>query len=169
MQPFLRIVAALVAVPLMLLGQSAAKQPGKQIKLTAAQIEAYLAAQPEVIAVQRKIIMGERSGSDPAVAADIEGAVTKHGLRDTKEYSDVLSTIILVINRIDPQTRALRNTQGEIRKQIAEVTADKSLAAKDKKRRLKDLNDALKGERPIEHPSNVDLVLKYFDKIRATL
>jgi hypothetical protein len=168
MQLFFRIVVALLAVPLILLSQSAAQQPVKQIKLTAEQIEAYLAAQPEVIAIQQKIILRERSGNDPTVAADIERAVKKHGLRDTKEYSDVLNTIILVLNRIDSQTRALRDTQGEIRKQIAEITADNSMPAKDKRRQLKDLNDALKSERPIEHPSNVDLVLKYYDKIEAT-
>ena len=58
-----------------------AQQSPKQIKLSAAQIEAYLAAQPEVLEIQKKIVMREVSGG---TAADIEAVVQKHGFRSPK-------------------------------------------------------------------------------------
>jgi hypothetical protein len=92
-------------------GDALAQKPVKQIELTSSQILAYLEAQPEVFAVQKKIIMGERSGKDPAVVADIEYVVKKHGLRDTSEYNDVLNNLILVFNRIDPKTRVFKTAR----------------------------------------------------------
>ena len=63
----------------------------KQNKLSAAQIEAYLAAQPEVLEIQKKIVMRQISGE---AAADIAAVVQKHGFRDAAEYSEVLDNLI---------------------------------------------------------------------------
>jgi hypothetical protein len=106
----LRTVACIIAIASLQVGNpTLAQQPPKQMKLTTSQIEAYLAAQPEVFAIQKKILMGEISGSDPSVVADVERAVKRHGLRDRMEYSDVLKNLILVFNHIDPETKTLKD------------------------------------------------------------
>jgi hypothetical protein len=56
-----------------------------------------------------------------------------------------------------------------IKKEIDEVQGDKSIPDKEKKQMLEELNDALKTAAPIQHPGNVDLVKKYFDKIESVL
>jgi hypothetical protein len=169
MQPFLRwlVVAAVVAL-LELTNGAAAQEPVKQIKLTASQVEAYIAVQPDIVPILKKILFNEASGDDPKVVAELDSAFKKHGFRDSSEYGDVLKNIVLVINRIDPQTKAVKDTRAEIARQIAETRADKTMATKARKEAVRDLNEALKREQPIQHQGNVDLVVKYYEKIQAT-
>ena len=56
-----------------------------------------------------------------------------------------------------------------IQKEIADVTADKTIPAQDKKQMLEELNEALKSAPPIQFPGNIELVKKYYDKIDAGL
>ena len=57
-----------------------------------------------------------------------------------------------------------------IKSQIAEVQADKTMPAKDKKEALDDLNGALKNPGPaIQNKGNIDLVVKYYDQLAASL
>jgi hypothetical protein len=57
-----------------------------------------------------------------------------------------------------------------IKAQIAQVQADKKMPAKDKKEALADLNEALKQKQPaVENKGNIDLVLKYYDKLSEAL
>ncbi len=131
MQTLLR--SMVVAAVLLLGHMAAAQQPTKQIELTAAQIEAYLAAQPEIFVIQKKILIGEISPKDPKMIADITALAKKHGLGLT-EYNDVVVNLILVFNRIDPNTKALKDEPVEP---------------------------------PIKYPGNVDLVIKYYDRISS--
>ena len=131
MQTLLR--SMVVAAVLLLGHMAAAQQPTKQIELTAAQIEAYLAAQPEIFVIQKKILFGEISPKDPKMIADITALAKKHGLGLT-EYNDVVVNLILVFNRIDPNTKALKGEPVEP---------------------------------PIKYPGNVDLVIKYYDRISS--
>ena len=43
------------------------------------------------------------------------------------------------------------------------------LKAQSKKQLLQELNEALKAAQPVQFPSNVELVKKYYDKINAAL
>ena len=56
-----------------------------------------------------------------------------------------------------------------LKKEIADVTADKTIQAQDKKQMLEELNEALKSVQPIQFPGNIELVKKYYDKIDAGL
>jgi hypothetical protein len=50
------------------------------------------------------------------------------------------------------------------------VQADKKMSAKDKKEALDDLNQAAKAPEPaIENKGNIDIVVKYFDKLAAIM
>ena len=70
----------------------------------------------------------------------------------------------------DPATKKYVGAEAVIKSQIAQVQADKKMAAKDKKEALADLNEALKSPQPvIENKGNIDLVTKYYDKLADAL
>ena len=85
------------------------------------------------------------------------------------EYDDVAGAISMVMAGIDPETKQFTAPPDSIKKDIAEVEADKSMSAADKKQMLTELNEALKTAAPLQHPENVPLVLKYYDKIDEVL
>jgi hypothetical protein len=49
------------------------------------------------------------------------------------------------------------------------VTADKAMSAEEKKQVLEELNEALKAAQPIQFPSNIELVKKYYDQLETAL
>ena len=162
------LALALAAVLLSGIGASAQERV-KQIKLTEKQVEAIIAVQGDQdFAASVKKLLG-KPATDAAIVAELDVAARKHGLKDYAEYVDVFNTIGLVMNRIDPQTKAMIDTEAEIKKEIAEVTADKSIADEDRKLLLRDLDQSLMSLQPIEHPGNLALVLKYYDKLKDAL
>jgi hypothetical protein len=150
--------------------QAAPQQPPavKQIALTDKQIEGVLAAQKDIDAITEKL--AENAKPDPKVAAQLEEAARKNGFASSEEYSDVVDNIGLVLAGFDPATKKYVGTEVLIKAQIAQVDADKKMPAKDKKRALDELNEALKIPAPaIENKGNIDLVTKYYDKLAEAL
>lgn len=141
-----------------------APQEIKQIKLTETQLQGFLAAQGDISAVTSKI-KGDKP--DPKLIGELEAAAKKHGFASLQELDDVSANISIVMSGIDPKTKEFSQPPEAIRKDIAEVTADKSIPAKEKKEILDDLNLALKFAKPVQFPENVDLVKKYYDKLDA--
>jgi homoserine dehydrogenase len=176
MHPMLRIMIA-AATAVTLLSSAAAAQSGpapadmKQIQLTEKQVQGVIAAQKDVSAIFDKM-QGEGAQSDelpPKVRADLDVAVKKHGFKDFSEYDEVIGNITLVMTGIDPKTKAFTEPAVAIKKEIAEVTANKSIPAREKKQMLDELKEAQKAAQPIQFPGNVELVKKYYDKIDAAL
>jgi hypothetical protein len=167
--------AALVAgVFLNIAGFAAAQPVGlppavKQIQLTEKHIEGFIAAQKDMGPILEKI-QGAASDQLPAnIQADLEAAAKKHGFKDFADYDEVVGNITMVMAGIDPKTKAFTEPTVAIKKEIADVTADKSIPAADKKQLLEELNEALKSVQPIQFPGNIELVKKYYDKIDAAL
>jgi hypothetical protein len=169
MQHVLRAVtAAFAAVALIcLVGAAAAQAPVKQIRLTEKQVQGFIAAQKDMAAVAEKMQGSDQP--DPKLQAELETISKKHGFKDFAEYDDVANNIMMVMGGIDPQTKQYIDPQTAIKKEMAEVKADKTLPEKDKTDLLKELEEALKTAQPIQFPSNVELVKKYYDKIDAAL
>ncbi len=165
---------ALVAGIFLNLAGFAAAQPGlplavKQIKLTEKHVEGFIAAQKDMSPILEKI-QGAAADQLPAsIQAELEAAAKKHGFKDFGEYDEVVGNITMVMAGIDPKTKAFTESAVAIKKEIADVTADKSIPAADKKQILEELNEALKSAQPIQFPSNIELVKKYYDKIDAAL
>jgi ribonucleotide monophosphatase NagD (HAD superfamily) len=160
-------VAAVAAVVLALLsGLASAQSPIKQMKLTEKQVESFITAHKEVAAVVSKM---QPDKVDPAIEKELESIAKKYGFKDFDEYDDVAANLALVLTGIDPQTKAFTDPPTAIKKQIEETTADKSLSDKERKQFLDDLADALKMAQPIMHPSNIELVKKYYDKLEPLL
>jgi hypothetical protein len=140
----------------------------KQMALTEKQVQGVLAAGPEFDAITEKL--PENAKPDPKVTAQLEGVAKKNGFASYDEYNSVVDNISLVMAGFDPASKKYVGADAVIKAQIAEVTADKKMSAKDKKEALADLNEALKSPaQPVENKGNIDLVTKYYDKLAAAM
>ena len=141
-----------------------------QIKLTQQHIEGFIAAQKDMSAVVEKM-QAAASADKPSVTfqTELEAVTKKHGFRSFTEYETVAANISIVMAAIDPQTKAFTDPQTSIKKEIDDVTADKTIPDNEKKQLLEELNEALKAAQRIEFPGNIELVRKYYDKIDAAL
>jgi hypothetical protein len=140
----------------------------KQIALTDKQIEGVLSAQKDMDAITDKI--PDNAPPDPKLDAKLDDVAKKYGFASYPDYNTVVDNISLVLGGIDPATKKYVGSETVIKAQIAQVTADKKMSAKDKKEALGDLNEALKQKQPdIQNKGNIDLVLKYYDKLSEAL
>src|SRR5215468_308030 len=144
--------AAVLAVAFAAFGTMAMAQPVKQIKLTDKHVEGFIAAQQDMAGVAEKMQGSTSDKPDPKIEAELESIAKKHGFASFAEYDDVAGTISMVMAGIDPQTKAFTEPQIAIKKQM-----------------LDELNDALKSAAPIQFPTNIEIVTKYYDKIDAVL
>ena len=150
--------------------QAAPQQPPalKQIALTEKQIEGVLSAAKELDPITEK--MPENGKPDSKMLAQLDGVAKKNSFASFDDYGAVVDNISLVLGGIDPATKKYVGTETIIKAQIAQLQADKKMPAKDKKHALADLNDALKTPAPpIENKGNIDLVVKYYDKLADVL
>jgi len=153
--------------------QAAPAQPAqipelKQIALTDKQIESVLAAQKDMDAVTDKL--PENAAPDPKIDAKLDEVARKYGFADYPDYNTVIDNISLVLGGIDPASKKYVGAEAVIKAQVAQVQADKKMPAKDKKEALADLNEALKQKQPeVANKGNIDLVLKYYDKLAEAL
>lgn len=138
----------------------------KQIKLTEQQVQNFIAAQGDLNAVTAKI-KGDKP--DPKLIGELEAAAKKHGFANLQELDEVAGNISLVMSGFDPKTKEFSQPPEALKKEIANVTADKSIPEKEKKQILAELNNALKFVKPVQFPENVELVKKYYEKIDAAM
>ena len=173
-------VACLAGLPLAggALAQSQTSPPGqavplqlpalKQLALTDKQIEAVIATQKEMNPITDKL--PENTPADPKIIAQLEAIAKKHGFANYEEYNVVIDNISLVLGSIDPVSKKYVGSEAVIKSQIAQIEADKKMSAEEKKQVLNDLNLALKMPAPvIENKGNIDLVIKYYDKLDAVM
>ncbi len=132
-----------------------AQAPAKQIKLTAQQVESFIAAQKKMATAKAD--------------AEFEAIAKEHGFAGLDEHDDVEANILLLMDGIDPRTRAFSEPPTQIKRRIDEIRADKTMPEADRKRALEELTQALKTAKPIEFPGNVELVRKYYDQLQAVL
>jgi hypothetical protein len=151
--------ALMVAVALMpslgSLDGANAQAPAKQIKLTEKQVESFIAVQ-ETMATAK-------------TDAEFEAIAKEHGFAGLDEHDDVEANILLLMDGIDPQTKAFSEPPIQIKRRIDEIRADKTMPEADRKQALEELSQALKTAKPIEFPGNVELVRKYYDQLQAVL
>ena len=173
-------LAALSALPSAggALAQSQTSPPGqaaplqlpvlKQLALTDKQIEAVIATQKEMNPITDKL--PENTPADSKIIAQLEAIAKKHGFASYDEYNVVIDNISLVLGSIDPVSKKYVGSEAVIKSQIAQVEADKKMSAEDRQQALNDLNLALKMPAPvIENKGNIDLVIKYYDKLDAVM
>jgi hypothetical protein len=139
----------------------------KQMALTDAQVQGYLAATADIDPLLAKLPQSDSNAVDPKLMAALDAASKKHGFASFDEFQDVGANIGLVMDGIDTQTKKYVGADVMLKQQIAAITAEPKMAPADKKQALAELNEALKSIEPLKNPGNVDLVLKYYDKLAA--
>lgn len=140
----------------------------KQIALTDKQIENVLAAQKDMDAITDKL--PDNAPPDQKVMAQLDAVAKKHGFTSYDDYNVVVDNISLVLGGIDPQTKKYIGSEAVIKQAIAQVETDKKMKPEDKKQALENLNTALKSKAPeVENKGNIDLVIKYYDKLTQAL
>ena len=145
-----------------------APPPVKQMALTDKQIEGVLASSNEMDAITAKL--PENAAPDAKAMAQLDAVAKKHGFASFDDYSNVTDNIGMVMSGIDSASKKYVGNDAVLKAQIAQVQADKQMSPKDKKETLADLNDALKNPAPpIQNKGNVDLVVKYYDKLAASM
>lgn len=150
--------------------QQADQQQGtQQVPLTAAQIESFIAAQQPMGAIMGKLPEAESDNPSPATLTKLNAVAKANKFASFDEYQTVADNISLVMSGIDPQTKSYVGAETVLKQQIAQVQADKSMSAKDKKDQLDQLNEAMKSAEPVKVKGNIDLVVKYYDKLLAAI
>jgi hypothetical protein len=144
-------------------------EPLIQMALSEAQIQAYLAAAAEIEPILAKAPEGASDKPDPKVMAQLDAIAKKYKFASFDEFDSVAENIGLVADGVDPQTKKYVGADVLLKKQIAEVQADTKMPAADKKEALAEMNAALKATAPVKFPGNIDLVVKYYDKIVAAM
>jgi vancomycin resistance protein YoaR len=137
----------------------------KQIRLTERQVQSFIAAQKDMAATGEKMGGSTSRHTNPKVQAESEIIAKKSGFKDFAEYDEVAANILMIFAGINPQTRRYTDPQTAMKQKMAEVTADKTLTATDKKELLNEFEKRLNAAQPIQYPSNIELVRKYYDQI----
>jgi glucose/arabinose dehydrogenase len=140
----------------------------KQMALTEKQIQGVLAASKDMDAITAMLQEGQQP--DARMMAQMDAVAKKNGFASGDQYNDVTDNIGLVMGGIDSQTKKYVGNEAVTKAQIAEIQADKKMSPKDKKEALDDLNGSLKSPAPaIQNKGNIDLVLKYYDQLAASM
>ena len=155
------MIAVIVAIGLTQLPGAAQAQELKQIPLTEKQVLGYIAAQKDMPASTEE--------PDAKMQAQMESVAKKHGFASLAELDDVAANISMVMDGLDAKTKAFTEPAEAIKKEIAEVQADKSIPAKEKQAALKELNEALKEVQPVQFRGNIELIKKHYDQLAATM
>jgi hypothetical protein len=141
-----------------------------QIRLTEKHVEGFIAAQKDMSAVVEKMQAAAAADqSNAAFEVELDAVTKKHGFKDFVEYEAVAANISMVMGAIDPQTKAFTDPQTAIKNEIAEVAADQNIPDHERKQLLQQLSEALKAAQPIQFPSNIEIVKRYYEKIDAAL
>jgi vancomycin resistance protein YoaR len=133
----------------------------KQIKLTERQVQSFIAAHKDMAAAAGSTLRGRHL----KVQAESEIIAKKSGFKDFAEYDEVAANILMIFAGINPRTKRYTDPQTAMKRKIAEITGDKTLAAIDKKELLNEFEKRLNAAQPIQYPSNIELVKKYYDQI----
>ena len=142
----------------------------KQVPLTQKQVDGVIGAQKEIHAIEAKVPDKDADKDDPKVNAAIAAAVKKNGFNSMEDFANTSFSIGMVLAGVDPQTKQYVGPDAVTKKQMAEIQADKTMSAKDKKDALDELSAAAKQTptvKPIE--GNIALVSKNYDALNAAL
>jgi hypothetical protein len=139
-----------------------------QIKLTETQVEGFIAAQDDMLAVIEKTGAGFSEHASPEYDAALDAVTRKHGFKDLAEFDAVATSISMVMTGIDPETKLFTDPQMAISKEIDDVRSDQSILPGEKKDLLEQLDAALKAAEPIRFASNIELVKKHYDELEVT-
>jgi hypothetical protein len=159
---FLAVVfSTLLAAALLHPGATAAQEV-KQMKLTEKHIQGFVGASKDMA---RLYAGANPDQPNPKVEAQAAAVAKKNGFASLDEYDNASMNISMIIAGIDPQTKKFTEPPEQIKKQIADLKADKSVPEAEKKEDLAQLDAAVKNAKPVQFKENIALVLKHYDQL----
>ena len=141
----------------------------EQMALSEKQIEAFIAAQPVIDVIVKKIPQDQLDNPNPQVQASLDRAAKKFGFKDYGDFEDVGSNISFILQGFDEEKKVYVGQEVVLRAQMAELAADKSISPRERADQMKELKQALKEVEPVKFPANIALVTKYYDKLAELL
>lgn len=166
-----RLALALVLAVAVSAAPALAQEPAadvKQIKLTESQIKGFISAQKDLADISSKL---EQAGDKPndALQNELEAVAKKHGFTSFEELDDVAASVSTVMAGLDPETGEFTDPKEAMKKELADIEADKAIPDAEKKLLVDELNEAIKATPPIIHKENIDIVKKYRAEIEAAM
>ncbi len=140
----------------------------KQIALTPALIEQFVAAKKDIDTVLEKMPDGTDE-PDPGTMSKLDAVAKKFKFASYKDYDAVENNIGIVMAGIDPDAKHYIGVDAVIKKQVADIQADKQISAKDKKDTIDQLNATLPTIPKLQYPGNVDVVVKNYDRLNEAM
>ena len=155
------VFSMLLAAALLHPGATAAQEV-KQMKLTEKHIQGFVGASKDMA---RLYAGANPDQPNPKVEAQAAAVAKKNGFASLDEYDNASMNISMIIAGIDPQTKKFTEPPEQIKKQIADLKADKSVPEAEKKEDLAQLDAAVKNAKPVQFKENIALVLKHYDQL----
>jgi hypothetical protein len=159
---FLAVVFSMLLAAVLLHPGATAAQEVKQIKLTDKHIQGFVGASKDMA---RLYAGANPDQPNPKVDAQAAAVAKKNGFASLGEYDDASMNISMIMAGIDPQTKKFTEPPEQLKKQIADLKADKSVPDAEKKEDLAQLEAAVKNTKPVQFKENIALVLKHYDKL----
>jgi hypothetical protein len=160
---FLAVAFSMFLAAALLHPGATAAQEVKQIKLTEKHIQGFVGASKDMA---RLYAGANPDQPNPKVDAQAAAVAKKNCFASLGEYDDDASmNISLIMTGIDPQTKKFTEPPEQLKKQIADLKADKSVPDAEKKEDLTQLEAALKNAKPVQFKENIALVLKHYNQL----
>jgi len=141
----------------------------EQSPLTEKQMEAFIAAQKTIGAIMDEIPEDRLDKPNPQLQKALDQAAQKFGFKDYGEYEDVADNIDLILDGFDDDGKAFVGREVVLKKQMSELSADRTMSSREKSKQMKELKETLKAIEPIKFPNDIVLVTKYYDRLNALL
>ena len=106
---------------------------------------------------------------DPGTMSKLDAVARKYKFAGYKDYDAVENNIGIVMAGIDPDAKRYIGVDAVIKKQVADIQADKQISAKDKKDTIDQLNATLPTIPKLQYPGNVDVVVKNYDRLNEAM
>ena len=134
-----------------------------QIELDDGMVRGFVAVQKELA----RFNLPAGGEPDPKMMAQIEAVAKKHGFPSFADFEDVAYNVSLVIGAIDPQTGTFGgDPTAALRHEMAELTADRSVPAAEKRQMLDDMRQAVAHmPKSLQYAGNVDVVMRHMADI----
>lgn len=136
-----------------------------QIALSEDKVTHYIEARPIFAAIFAKTEHEPAAAADPHVLAELNMTARRYGFANYADYELVADNIVWILSGIDPLNRKYIGIPAVTHEQAANVVADKTLSAKEHKRRIEVLHAQMLTAAPVKFADNVALITKYYDQL----
>lgn len=156
-----RLLSILTIFALTTASSMALALPFKQIPLTEAKVQGYLAAQKDLRALTATGALDE-DNYDQQTQNKLERIASKYGFSSFQELDDVAQNINYVFSSLDFETGVFTDPVDLIEQELENLKNDDgSLDKEERALLIKELTEARKSVERVKYKQNIDIVIKY--------